>query len=602
MPIKILPPEIVSKIAAGEVIERPASVIKELLENSLDAGATDIRIALKDAGKELIHIRDNGHGISPEDLENIFNRHATSKITSADDLYAIQSLGFRGEALYSIAAISDVLLKTNNKDNHSGEMTVPIMAWELHVRGGERLSLKPCALNGHGTDIAVRELFFNTPARRKFLKSNTTELNAVLDIIVPYALFYPERHFYLEHEGRVLIDTPPADSLSIRAGHLLKVDHTKLLDSRHTFADKNFTCRVILGTADLARSRRDMQYIFVNGRPVQSKSIAFHLNDVYRLLLPSGSYPVFLLLFDIPPENVDANVHPTKREVKIRDEQAICAALRHFCESLLMTKSGPKIIQTDTGRGIQSTERETRNTDTNLPNPIPYTAEPSADYALSHRLTNEHTVPQAVCQNQAEFFIQNAIYSDGKNLRAKLSDVCYIGPFHNKYLLFESGASLLIVDQHAAQERIMFEALITQMQKGKVEIQNLLVPVIVKLTTPELLVWEELQTELELFGFDMTQFDNESVAIHSAPALIKDIQKAVGNILHGEPIARHDHEALARRACRSSVMSGERLTPEQAMHQRDQLLRCLNPFTCPHGRPTVMELTEDFLNKQFLRV
>jgi DNA mismatch repair protein MutL len=639
MPIKILPSEIVSKIAAGEVIERPASVIKELLENALDAGATDIRIELKDAGKQLIHIRDNGHGIQPCDLENLFHRHATSKINSVDDLYNIRSLGFRGEGLYSIAAISDITLKTrygvrsltkheergtrNDKDQNrpsdevSGlpssnieiEPSVVYDAWEIHVKGGERLHLRPSVLNGTGTEIAVRELFFNTPARRKFLKSNSAEINAILNILIPYFIFYPGHYFYLEHDARVLIDTPPADSMTMRFSHILKIDSNSLIEAEHEFKDKQFSCRIVCGDINLSRTRKDMQFIFVNGRPVQSKNIAFHVNEVYRLVLPPGSNPVFALMLDILPEDIDANVHPTKREVKVRNEQAICSALRHFIESLIMTKSKPRIIAVDedgqperneeAGYGFKGSdeERETYRMESNYPE----IAESLSEYSRTALPSEEYTVPQTNAQEQAEFFIQSAGQQEGKDLRAKLTAANYIGQFRNKYLLFESGTSLLLVDQHAAQERIVFEQLITNMLKGNSEVQHLLTPVVIKLTAQSLLQWEDLKDDLEAIGFASSQLDNESIAIHTAPVLIKDIECAVTNSLAGDRIPRHDHESLARRACRGSVMSGQRLTPEQSLFQREQLLQCLNPFTCPHGRPTVIEIDENFLNKQFLR-
>ncbi|MBI5150708.1 MAG: DNA mismatch repair endonuclease MutL [Candidatus Omnitrophica bacterium] len=581
--VHILKEDVISKIAAGEVIERPASVIKELVENAIDAGAEAIEVSLQEAGKTLIKIKDNGHGIERDDLEKIFSRHATSKIEKADDLYDIRSLGFRGEALYSIGAIADVTLRSQAKDAREG--------WSIHVRGGKRLDLRPCAMAGNGTEIEVKELFFNTPARRKFLKSDTTEINQILNTFIPYALFHNNIRFRLTHEGRDLVDVAPCPDAKSRAAHILHVDERHLTEARGQFPEYGLKAFLVLGDINIKRARRDMQFIFVNGRPVQNKAIGFHLNQVYRLIMPEDLYPLFVIALELPAKEIDVNIHPAKREVKIREEQKICSILRQLCEETLLgtgqTKQAGNADLRSLRHSEETIERALMGTE------IFETAQ-GRDYAYP---------AAAATREKQDFFVPEL--NRQENLQDKLSGAIYVGAALNKYLLFQARnadlRSLLVVDQHAAAERVTYERLIRQMNKGSVEVQRLLSPVLIKLSVQEMLVWERSQEELNVLGLDSNLWDKETVAIHSYPTFLKDIEKAVRYILGGDPLRRGDHDALARRACRSSVMAGDALKPQQAEHLRDELLQCLDPLTCPHGRPTVIELSESFLDKQFLR-
>lgn len=593
--VHVLSPDIIAKIAAGEVVDRPASALKELLENALDAETRSIEVHLEQAGKVGLAIKDSGTGIAEDDMEQIFQRHATSKISALDDLFRINSLGFRGEALYSIAAVSDITLRSRTKDQDTG--------WEIHLRGGKKLDLKPVTMP-LGTEIEVQELFFNTPARRKFLKSNTTELNQVLNIFIPYTLMYPQVRFKLTHAEKILVDLPPvADSLT-RAAESLHLNEGHLILAQQAWDHVPCTARAVLGDINIQRSRRDMQFIFINNRPVQSKTLSFHCNHVYRLIMPEGCAPFFALFIDLPSEDVDVNIHPTKREVKIRDEQALSALIKHMVEHALMTGGSPKQAalpgqSEKTAVPVQqalSAAADERREGTRMSFAEQGEEKPAHHFRITP--TEQYSFP-----SKAMLYSQGnpALIKQEGSLQEKLSRARFIGTFIHKYLLFEADQKLLVIDQHAAQERVTFEQLVCQMEKGQIEVQHLLSPYLLELSTQEMLSWEEARAALEDIGFSSTQFDPETIAIHSYPALIKDPGKALRDLLSGEDFARAGHENIARRACRSSIMTGDRLNPEQCEFLRKQLLGCRDPFTCPHGRPTIIEIKEEFLDKQFLR-
>jgi len=583
--VHILNPAVISKIAAGEVIERPASVIKELIENSLDAQASKIEITLKDAGRALIHSKDSGTGIEPDDLEKIFFRHSTSKIQNIEDLEHIHSLGFRGEALYAIGSIADIILRSKTKNQETG--------WEIHLRGGKKINLRPVTMN-NGTELEVKELFFNTPARKKFLKTNLTEIHQILNIFLPYTLLYPQCRFLLSHQKKNLLDLPAQKDLKNRIAHALHLEEKHLLEVGQDFPSEKISLRMVLGDINIQRPRRDLQFIFINGRPVQNRSIGFHMNQIYRLIFPPEVYPFFSVYMEIPPEEVDVNIHPTKREVKIKDEPHLSSLIRTLCEKALMNRGTAKQMTAPKNPPRQQQKNSLghlRHTPLSPKTPAPFT---TGQYAAQHyAFQNPEPLESSV--------VENLFTPNSASLTFKLSAARYIGTFMKKYLFFETGTSLFVVDQHAAQERIMVERLKSQMDNGTLEVQHLLTPLLLKLTPQELLSWEESKEQLETLGLSTTLWDKATIALHTSPNLLKDPEHALRSLLAGENISRGDHETLARRACRCSIMAGDSLDPSQVEYQRQQLLQCQDPFTCPHGRPTIIEITENFLNKQFLR-
>jgi DNA mismatch repair protein MutL len=568
----ILSDEVIGKIAAGEVIERPASVVKELVENSLDAGSSSIEIHLEDAGKKLIAVKDNGSGIEPDDMEKIFLRHSTSKITSVDDIGRILSFGFRGEALYSIGIISDVTLKSKTGLAESG--------WEIHLRGGEKLSIRPTAMQ-NGTDVLVKELFFNTPARRKFLKTDATELNQILNTVIPYTLMFPNVRFHLRHGRKVLIDLPVEKDPAIRVSAALNLPRENLIETEKETYEDMISVRAILGNSNIRRPRRDHQYIFINGRPVSSQGISFAVNQAYRLLFPAETYPFFAIFLEVPAEIVDVNIHPTKREVKVRNESKVLSTVRMLCERYLMTPGKPRQLaaQPDV---FQTQVKEDQTTVERL-----LISEPKATYVSAGE--GKKGISESMPGAQEPDF------------RDSLSIAAFIGVFRRKYLLFEFGSSLFVVDQHAAHERIIFERLAEQMQKGQVEVQQLLIPMVIGLSVQEMVAWEDGQQHLEKAGFITTRWDKEAIALHAHPRLITDPELSLRNIFAGGSDLMRNQQAMARNACRQSIMAGENISKEEAERLRDNLLACNDPFICPHGRPTVVEIKESFLNRQFLR-
>lgn len=604
--VKLLPLDVISKIAAGEVIDRPASVVKELLENAIDAGATSIDLTLQDGGKKLIRLKDNGHGIAHDDLETIFLRHATSKISNADDLFDIHSLGFRGEALYSIAAVADIVLtskattafsETNNQQPSTNSET-----WQIHMRGGEKINLKPNTLSDHGTHIEVNELFFNTPARKKFLKSDTSELNQILNIFIPYCLLKNRVRFFLKNNDKVLIDVKETEDKRERVAKTLNLKKEHMLKTQHTFKDENVSIELIIGDINISRGRRDLQFIFVNNRPVENKNINFHVNNIARLIYPPNKFPAFCLYITLPPENVDVNIHPTKREVKLKDEQKICTMIRNLTENVLMTAGQVK-------QAVIRDKDESYQSKPGNPAQKAFTSKAPKDNSFDNffdtpatknvQPTDQYNFPKP--EGATETPPPSLFGAIDDSLPKKFQAARFIGFFRKKYIIFEYGDSMLMVDQHAAQERINYERFIMQMEKGKVESQHLLAPHTIGLNPKEIAAFEEAKERLNACGFECTMFDDQTLAVHTYPTLISDVEKSVHNLLAGDNIVRCDHDTIARRACKASIRAHEKMTEREALFQRDELLRCLDPFTCPHGRPTVIELTEDFLDKQFLR-
>jgi DNA mismatch repair protein MutL len=605
--VKVLPADVVSKIAAGEVVERPAAVVKELLENALDAGATRVEVQVKDGGKSSIVIKDNGSGIERADLETIFTRHATSKIKSANDLDNILSLGFRGEALYSIAAVSEVTLKTRAEKFTE--------AWEMFLKGGQREKFMPAAIAEHGTEIRVDEIFFNTPARKKFLKSDSAEFDQILHIFVPYALLYPTHHFVLTHNGRSIYNLPHPGGeggYRERVAAVLNLDPRHIIETAPISTPDKVTIKLLLGDINIQRPRRDQQFIFVNHRPVQHRNISYHVNEIYKLIFPDGVHPFFAVFLELPPEDVDVNIHPTKREVRIHQEGRFTGFLRNTVEQALMTKGGAKEAG-GTPADVFTFDSPIVSREEGVPaDRIVFApGQGKGQQFLSSDVRRRTSDDQDNSYVAPSFFSDHLPKADTA-IKDRLLIARFIGTFADKYHLFEEGSSLFLVDQHAAQERILFERFKRQIDSNKVEVQPLLTPLVLKLTPGEMLAWEELKDSLKDIGFETTLFGEGAIALQAYPMLLDNPENAVRALIGGEEVPLSDRfakvggpearkDALARRACRASVMAGDRMIALEAVGQLRALLACQDPMTCPHGRPVFVEFKEGFLDRQFLR-
>ena len=569
--VSFLSRDVINRIAAGEVVERPASVVKELLENSVDAGAANIFMEIGAAGKKLISVRDDGSGIEPDDIEKLFQRHATSKIARAEDLYRIESLGFRGEALYSIGAVADVLLRSKSGAATGGGK-------EIHVRGGQNIGINDI---GHpeGTTVEVRELFFNTPARRKFLRSDATEFRRILNMVIPYAMVFYGKRFSLFHNRKGVLSFNPSAGLLSRFCDVANVDKRNLIYAEKEIPEISLSLKVLLGDINLKMPTKEKQYVFINNRPVHNQSISYSIGRIYREIFPRDTYPVFAVFVKMPLEEIDVNIHPAKREVKLREEQRIASTLSDFCREVLLRRGKTTEVVRKTSIYFERNESQLK---------------PDGGVFLK-----ESRKPESLFTGTGSS--ETSTVPEQESIRAKLMNASYIGSYRNKYLLFESGDSLLAMDQHAAHERINYELLRRQFETGKIDIQRLLTPLIIKLDSEEIVVWEEGAEKLEDVGFLTTRWDAGSIAVHGFPQPIRNPEAAVRSLLSERGIDRADRKMLARKACKGSVAAGEKIKDEEAISIRNELLECEVPFVCPHGRPTVVEFSESFFDRQFLR-
>jgi DNA mismatch repair protein MutL len=537
MKVKLLSKEMIGLIAAGEVIERPASVVKELVENSIDAGATSISVELTGAGIELIRIADNGSGMDEADLETAILRHATSKIMSADDLFNIKTLGFRGEAVPSIASVSRMMI-SSRQDRFSSGSYIEMEAGEIIERG--RKGMPP------GTVVEVRDLFFNMPARKKFLKTPATEQKNMLDVISRYALAHPDITFSVTSAERKIINLTSSMSSADRAGIIAGADFKEKMKEFSRQAP-GIHVHGMLASPDVNRPSRASIYAFANGRTVKDAVVTSAVLEGFSGMLMRGRYPTVVLFIDIEPADVDVNVHPTKSEVRFREPSRIYGL-------------------------IVSIIRETLSS--------------SAHY--HHESVREPEMPyiirRPVYENPAE---QVSFIKDYVQRRGFYSDKSVIGVLKSTYILLNDDDAFYILDQHASHERVMFERINKMDLSG---VQSLISPIVVELSTAEFAAFEEISEQLETFGIEAEPFGETEIAVRTVPAMLKDsdIKNIIHEIVH-EPLPKQTderrNEIISRIACHSSVRAGKPLTQPEITALLRQLDEAGAPTTCPHGRP-----------------
>jgi DNA mismatch repair protein MutL len=585
MPIRILPTEVASQIAAGEVVERPASVVKELLENALDAGAGYISITTQGAGQRLVEISDDGCGIPPDELPLAVERHATSKLRSADDLFNIHTLGFRGEALASIGSVARLTVTSRTPQADMGA--------RLHVEGGQIYPTQPVGAPS-GTLVRVEDLFYNVPARLKFLKSEATERRLIDNLVTRYALAYPQVRVHLVQEGHASLQTSgQGDRRQILAalyGADIAHQMLEVLSNEEDLQVHGF-----ISPTSVTRTHRREMHFFINGRPVQDAALASALLRGYHTLLMVSRFPVALLFLEMPPEAIDVNVHPTKAEVRFRNPERVFGGVQNAVRRALLAHSPiPEIGATRWSAGL----------------PVPFTPRrPDPAWDMLDELPQTGVEPGPQPTPEGVELIDRGITTAQPPLPVqRIPLLRLVGQIANTYLVAEGPDGLYLIDQHAAHERVLFERWMAQLSGG-VPAQALLHPVTVELPQPAANLLAEQLATLTSLGFQVEAFGPNTFLVRAVPALLTGSDPAAGlrvlveNFEEDEAPLQAVREArLIARVCkRAAVKAGQSLTTEEQRALLLDLEACQSPRTCPHGRPTMIHLSVDLLERQFGR-
>jgi len=605
--IRPLPERVINKIAAGEVIERPAAVVKELVENSVDAGADRIEIIIEKAGDRLLKIVDNGCGIAEEQVEVAFSRHATSKIRQFDDLNELYSYGFRGEALPSIASVSRLRMVTRTRNASTGT--------EIIYEGGVLQSKQPIAA-APGTTIEVQNLFYNTPARRKFLKAESTESRHLSRTATGLAIGRYQIGFSYRTNNREVFNLPPNGSLHDRVAGLLG-EGKKFV----AVNGESGPVRVegYIGCPDLLQNNRYGQFLFINSRYIQSPTIAHALAAGYGELIPRGRFPVGALLLTVDPHEVDVNVHPTKAEVRLSHERDIHDAVYRIVKDSLRQDG---IIPSFKGAEFDSANSPKLQSS---PSAQSYPARPTGIPGVASGTKANHTLlgelyrgadvdapptePQIVSVDRTtgEIIQPTDQHPDEPAVDGDIG-FRLVGRFADLYLLFQRQDELFIVDQHTAHERVLFEQMLVRVANSSIDGQNLLFPVQVELTPEQLALFDEAKEVMNRSGFGVSHFGGRTINIEAVPTLLskkspeKIFLRIIDDIASLKKAGYDLRKAMAQSlACRSAVMAGDRLNDREALGLLDSLLKCENRYSCPHGRPTFIKIGKTDLDKQFGR-
>jgi DNA mismatch repair protein MutL len=585
MPIRLLSSEVSSQIAAGEVVERPASVVKELTENALDAGAKNISISIVDAGRILIEVADDGHGIPANELELAAARHATSKLIQSEDLFHISTLGFRGEALASIGSVSQMTITSRVASATEGA--------RLKIDGGVSGKVEKVGAP-IGTVLRVENLFYNVPARLKFLKTDVTERRAIDSLITRYALAYPNVRFKVTDGNQSTLQTAgDGDRRSILVA-LYGVDVAKQMLEVMAIED-GLSLTGFISPTSLTRSNRKEITFFVNGRWVQEFSLTTALLQAYHTLLMVGRYPLTALFLEIAPEDVDVNVHPTKAEVRFRSQDKIFSFMQRSARKALLAYTPVASVSPQLW-GARSASMERR--------------EVGIDWSAA-QTSNELSVNSDQFQNE-EIGMQNA-ESESSNLQpatfASVPLLRLIGQIGSTYIVAEGPDGLYLIDQHAAHERVLFEKLMAQHDQKSIPSQSLLTPEVVTLPPQSAKMLTSQLPFLNHFGFEVEEFGANTFQVRAMPVLFAggDPSSALRALIEDfeedeAPLQTEVEAKLAARVCkRLAVKGGQTLTSEEQRALLNDLEACNSPRTCPHGRPTMIHLSVDNLERQFGR-
>ncbi|HYS27111.1 MAG TPA: DNA mismatch repair endonuclease MutL [Vicinamibacterales bacterium] len=586
--IHLLPPDLANQIAAGEVVERPASVIKELVENAIDAGARRIAISVELGGKKLIQVEDDGEGMTPEDARLAIERHATSKIRRADDLERIATLGFRGEALPSIASVSHFTLRTRARGGESGT--------EVRLNGGAVASVTEAGMR-EGTSIAVADLFYNLPARRKFLKSDAAESAQVSRIVTQLALCYPEIGFTLVSAGRKVLQCPPVSTLRDRL-YQLYGERSDLIDIRRDGGD----IKIVGFVAALAEQgpTRGPQNVFVNRRVVKDRTIAHAIIDSYSVASIKERSPEVHLFIDMPLDAVDVNVHPTKAEVRFRDQSYMHELIRRTLGDALGRGPAPE-FQLEVPAGFQVVP-------STLPLPHAY---PST---FPSRWTTAPIAPtsgSAIAPTSGSAIAPTSEAPLAPAGEGAIRPMTPLGQFRDTFIIAIDDEGIAIVDQHVAHERVLFERIIERLTKGTLESQRLLVPMLVEMSANGRQALLAHAGDLERLGFEIEEFGGDSLRVTACPALLgreecdaalRALAEDLEGLDRGAGVDAAIKRIAATTACHAAVKANYPLTHEKMAHILEELRRTAYSTICPHGRPVMLRITRREVEKNFQRI
>lgn len=678
--INVLDDSTINKIAAGEVIERPSSIIKELVENSIDAGADFITVEIENGGKDLIKIIDNGCGIEHDDINKAFMRHATSKISRAEDLYDLHSLGFRGEALASIAAVSKLEMITKTKD--------ALLATKIILEGG-KISLKEAIAANSGTQISVQSLFFNTPARRKFLKSNQSEALAITNLMNKLAIGNPQVRFKYINNKKTVFETFGDGSLF----NLIRLIYGKDVSSNVIKLDYESTYFKIQGyiaNNNVYRSNRNLQHIFINGRYVKSNNIMNVINESYKAIIPINKFPIYFINIIVDPGTIDVNIHPNKLEVKFNKENEILSELQDYIRGVLLknsligkynkSESGlyspsskaasfnsfsysggdekintlvtPKkevnelckeesLIETKNTKNVNSgTENHIKNDLLNeevkgqienlseiksnsftslsdYKNKIQKeelfdkdNSELFTDFDLENptkKLVNLNGQVEKDIKESSEEVEQLAFIKEEAAKNTDFENLKFTGIAFDTYVLFTKGDDMIMMDQHAAHERIRFELYMEKFKSNTLSIQMLMEPIIMELSPSDMAITVKNIDLFERFGFIIEEFGHRNISIRGVPNTFGNpesqrfIYEIIDNIEKIGSIYDTKYDEIAEIACKSAIKANDKISYQEAVELVNQLKECDNPYTCPHGRPIMVKMTKYDIEKMFKR-
>ncbi|HRV06309.1 MAG TPA: DNA mismatch repair endonuclease MutL [Candidatus Saccharicenans sp.] len=589
--IKVLPAEVAQKIAAGEVVERPVSVVKELIENSLDAGATEIKIELEEGGKKLIRLQDNGCGLSQEDAVLCFKRHATSKLEKEEDLEHIATLGFRGEALASISAVSRLTLKTYNGEGDRGYQV---------EREGDRLIRFLEIAFPRGTMVEVRDLFFNLPARRKFLRGERSELNLITSYVTQAALAFPGVKFILVHNGRQLLNCPAVSTLEERVYQLYG---RQLLDGLMAvdYEEGGYRLSGLSSRPFAGRADRQHQLFFVNRRPIKDRVLGAALTQAYLGMLDRQKSPECFLFLDLPYELVDVNVHPAKAEIRFKEPQAVFGLILRAIELAARSESLIKPVMIgEAGRGEKrQPSKETSQPELNLQEKE---EQKENDRGIEKELGEKIQAPEWTRQASPTWRQPGETQQVAESTATPRAGRHILGQYLNAYLVVTAEEGLMIVDQHNAHERILFEKFKKLDEEKGWASRQMLFPQVLELSPEEVLHLEELQEELAGLGFELESLGERSYSLRAFPDVFDEARATEilrGILAEGGPerLKSKRDRMLATMACKAAIKAGQPLSQAEMEFLAAELFQTSQPGVCPHGRPIIVEISRDKIEK-----